>query len=270
MADGNAAYTFILKSRDIYGNRVTSGTIAVSYDTTVKNIQTEDNFNYLFPVCADAIGFSTFVDACGEWRYTAALNTSDIIYTVQSTAPTNTDNKIQLNSIEYNGGTDIALPGWKTPLDFVALFTATVSTPDAPIVNTPHTFEIGVVKNGTTIIIPTIITTMQIGDGSDAEWRSLSSVPIAKCSNYPFTIATDPICDWSNISSIATISATPFTSTGTYTTWLPDAPSEPTTMTGYIYYRNGTSDVLYMTQVGNIAAATARTERVKVLGQSGE
>ncbi len=269
IADGSDIYTFILKSRDKYGNRVISGTIAVSYDTTVKNIQTEDNFNYLFPVCADAIRFSNFVDACGEWRYTAALNTSDITYTVQSTAPTNTNNEITLNSIEYNGS-GMTLPIWRVPLDFVPLFASSVSSSDPPIINTPNTFEMSVVQNSTTVIIPTIITTMQIGDGSDAEWRSLGSTPTAKCSNYPFTIATDPICDWSNISSIATISATPFTSTGTYTTWLPDAPSEPTTMTGYIYYRNGTSDVLYMTQVGNIAAATARTERVKVLGQSGE
>ena len=149
------------------------------------------------------------------------LTPSDISYTIASTAPTNTDNRIQLNSIEYNG-TDITSLLWKTALSFAPLFTAGV-TSGTPIVNTPHTFQTIVVTNRTTSITPTIITTMQIGDGSIAEWRSLTSSPVALCTNYNFSIATDPICAWDGISSIATASDTDFTYTGTYTTWLPDA-----------------------------------------------
>ncbi len=269
IADGSDIYTLTLGARDKYGNRVTSGTLDIKYDTTVKNIQTEDNFNYLFPVCADAIGISGFVDACGEWRYTRALNTSDITYILHSTAPTNAGNEITLNTVQYNGS-DITLPIWRVPLDFVPLFTSSISSTDPPIVNTPHTFEMNIVRNGSTAIVPTLITTMQIWDGSSAEWRSLSSAPAAKCSNYPFTLATDPICDWNNLSSIATISSTPFVSTGTYTTWLASPVSEATTMTGYIYYSNGLSDILYITNIGSIPPATERTQRIRVLGQSGE
>lgn len=196
IANGSDVYALTLRARDQYGNRVESGTIDVTYATTVKNIQTEDNFNYLFPICADAVNISTFVYACGEWRYTANLNTSDITYTITSTAPTNADNTIQLESIIYNI-TDIASLLWKAPLVFDPLFTASVSSLDAPVVNTPHTFQTDVTPDGTTTITPTVITTMQIGDGSAAEWRSLSSSPAAICSNYPLTLTLDPLCDWS-------------------------------------------------------------------------
>lgn len=196
IANGSDVYALTLRARDQYGNRVESGTIDVTYATTVKNIQTEDNFNYLFPICADAVNISTFVYACGEWRYTANLNTSDITYTITSTAPTNVDNTIQLESIIYNI-TDIASLLWKAPLVFDPLFTASVSSLDAPVVNTPHTFQTDVTPDGTTTITPTVITTMQIGDGSAAEWRSLSSSPAAICSNYPLTLTLDPLCDWS-------------------------------------------------------------------------
>lgn len=109
---------------------------------------------------------------------------------------------------------------------------------------------------------------MQIGDGSMAEWRSLTSSPIANCSNYPLTLTTDTLCDWSNVSSIATTSVSGFAYTGTYTTWLPDAPSELTTMTGYIYYKYGATDVLYGLPTSSIPAATTASQRVRILGQS--
>jgi hypothetical protein len=244
----------------------------ITYDTTVKNIQTDitDNINYSSPICSDAIDIPTFTDACGEWQYSVTLNATDITYTIASTAPTNIDNIIQLNSIEYNGS-DISLPGWKTAIIFDPLFTATISSADTPIANTPHTFETTVTKNDpTTMITPTIIATMRIGDGATAEWRSLSSSPAAICSNYPLTITANHLCDWSSASVIATRSAIPFAYTGTYTTWLPDAPGETTTMTGYIYYNNGISDILYSLSNPTISAATAATQRIRVLGQSGE
>jgi hypothetical protein len=41
-------------------------------------------------------------------------------------------------------------------------------------------------------------------------------------------------------------------------------------MTGYIYYNNGISDILYSLSNPTISAATAATQRIRVLGQSGE
>lgn len=82
----------------------------------------------------------------GSSSTTYNLGATDTTYTIASTAPTNIDNMIQLDSIEYNG-VDIASPLWKTALSFTPLFTATVSSADAPIVNTPHTFETTVTPN---------------------------------------------------------------------------------------------------------------------------
>ena len=182
------------------------------------------------------------------------LTPSDISYTIASTAPTNTDNRIQLNSIEYNG-TDITSLLWKTALSFAPLFTAGVAS-GTPIVNTPHTFQTIVVTNRTTSITPTIITTMQIGDGTSAEWRSLSSSPVAICSNYPLTLSTNTLCDWSGVSVIATNSASDFAYTGTYVTWLPSATTDTTTMTGYVYYTTLGRDILYPTNSQILAPAT--------------
>jgi hypothetical protein len=268
IADGADAYTLTLKARDRYGNRVKSGNIRIQYTTTVKNIQTEDNINYLFPVCPDATTISIFTDACGEWTYNATLTPADITYTIASTAPTNATNQVQLDSIIYNWGPDISVAWWRIPLSFTPLFTAAVATADTPIVNTPHTFETDVSTHKTTTIIPTIITTMLIGDGSAAEWRSLSSSPTQVCSNYPFTLTTDPLCDWSGVSSIATPSVSDFAYTGTYIRWV--SSTDTTTLGGYIYYNNGVSDILYSMTNNSIAAATAASQRVRVLGQSGE
>jgi hypothetical protein len=85
IADGADAYTLTLKARDRYGNRVESGNIRIQYTTTVKNIQTEDNINYLFPICPDATTISIFTDACGEWTYNATLTPAGITYTIAST-----------------------------------------------------------------------------------------------------------------------------------------------------------------------------------------
>jgi hypothetical protein len=48
VADGVSKYTFTLKPRDQYGNRVTSGSMKIKYITSVKNIQSDiaDNMNY--------------------------------------------------------------------------------------------------------------------------------------------------------------------------------------------------------------------------------
>ncbi len=109
---------------------------------------------------------------------------------------------------------------------------------------------------------------MQIGDGSSAEWRSLSSSPITVCSNYPLTLTINTLCDWSGVSVIATNSASDFAYTGTYTTWLPSAVTETTTMTGYIYYTTLGKDILYSNTMTPITAANTATQRMKVMGQS--
>lgn len=197
------------------------------------------------------------------------LGATDTIYTIASTAPTNiTDNIIRLNSIEYNAGADITLPGWRSPLSFVPMYEALVDASDPIVVNTPYTFATTITKNDTaTTITPTIITTLQIGDGSSAEWRDLSSAPpVFQCANYPTSIATDPLCDWSSVSSIATLSVSDFSFTGTYTNWL--SSTDTTGIETYIYYRNSGIDILYNSNASNTLSATAASQRMRILGQS--
>jgi hypothetical protein len=276
VANGSDAYTLILRARDQYGNRVDSGVMQITYTTTVKNVQTNplngtDNPNYWPSNDGDAF-ISDKVSTGFFWTSDTTLNLTptDITYTISSTAPTNPNNEIALKSIRYNG-TDITLAWWRVPLTFVPLFVASIDAGStAPIINTPHIFQTNMTKNGTTTITPTVITTMQIGDGSIAEWRSLTSSPLAVCSNYPLTISMSPLCDWSGVSSIVTSSVSSFGYTGTYTTWLPDATGESTTMTGYIYYNNGISDILYVTDSNITDAASPASQRITILGQSWE
>jgi hypothetical protein len=114
---------------------------------------------------------------------------------------------------------------------------------------------------------------MQIGDGSMAEWRSLSLRSTPDCTKEPMSFGID-ICDWGSVadplSVIATSSVSGFAYTGTYTGIIPAPPSESTTIENYIYYNDGTSDILYSLSNPDIDAATAATQRIRVLGQSGE
>lgn len=148
------------------------------------------------------------------------------------------------------------------------MYEALVDASDPIVVNTPYTFATTITKNDiATTITPTIITTLQIGDGSSAEWRDLSSAPPAfRCANYPTSIATDPLCDWSSVSSIATLSVSDFSFTGTYTTWL--SSTDTTDIETYIYYRNSGIDILYNSNVSATVAATAASQRIRILGQS--
>ncbi len=198
------------------------------------------------------------------------LNTADTVYTIASTAPTDAvNNVIQLESLKYNAGSDMALPAWKSTLIFSPMYAASVMSSGTPVVNTPHTFVTTVTKNDTTsTLIPTVITTLRVGTLAIDQWKSLTSMPAQICANYPSTMASDNLCDWGGVSSIATSSASDFVFTGTYTTL--SAIPEATDIKNYIYYRIGVIDILYETNPATIANATITSERVRVLGQSGE
>lgn len=190
-----------------------------------------------------------------------------------SSAPSNTtDNIIVLKSIIYqSGGIDTPIPFSQIPIIFTPLFTASTTSPDTPIAGTPNTFKTAVIRNSVTSIVPTIITTLRIGSGSSiSEWKSLTSIPMEICTRYPRTAGTNNLCDWTNgdISIIATSKNTDFVFTGTYTTGALFTLLEPTTIGTYIYYNNGSTDILYPLPDKIINDPTLTSPRLRVLGQA--
>ncbi len=267
-------YTYITKIRDGYGNRITHGEIKIKYITKVKNKQTVlwEHNSHLPSMDGDAI---VGVFANIFWEDTKIfLLSSDPTYTIASTAPTNTtDNIIQLDSIKYlSWGIESSLVPTGTALNFLPLFTASTSSPNPPIVWVPNLFLTTVTQYSPTAIVPTILATLKIWTGDSADWRTLSSSPVAICTNYPLDAGSNNLCDWNDsyVSSIATSTGTSFTFTGTYTTWALFTVSEPTVLKNYIYYQSGGTEILYSMPPKIIRDATLGIERIRVFGQSSE
>jgi hypothetical protein len=57
LANGTDSYTLVFMARDRYGNRISTGNVAIEYGTSVKNIQTifGDNISYMPSNEGDAI-----------------------------------------------------------------------------------------------------------------------------------------------------------------------------------------------------------------------
>jgi hypothetical protein len=277
VADGVSKYSFTLKPRDQYGNRVTSGSMKIKYMTTVKNIQSIGN-NYFDSLnTIDTYGGSAvigdFSNISESRERVYAIDIAGLInYDIASTAPTNsTDNIISLYSIKYSsGGTDTPIILWSsTPLTFDPPYTATI-TSLRPVIGAVNTFS-GVVTGNIAGINPTIISTLQIEDGSKAEWKNLGSTPPATCTNIPsdYSSPIPPLCDWSGVSSIATMTASDFTFTGTYHKLIPTPPQEKTTVKTYIYYKTADNkDILYNSQSSTLDESVNSTARVTILGGS--
>ena len=270
-ANGTDSYSLTLRPRDIYGNRITSGSVDIRYVTTVKNIQTNfgDNINYIPSFAGDAVVWD-FANIAGGRTRNYLLDGVDRVYTISSTAPTGTNNDIGLASVSYLA-TDIALGSWKSPLIFAPIYTASTTILWSPTVNRGTQFDTRVTKNDpSTTLTPTVISTLRVGTTSSSKWWNLSSTPAARCVNYPLTATLDDLCDWDMVSTIATVSGSDFVYTGTYTSPLREPLLEPTILTSMIYYTLGSKEILYQTASSSIGSPTTQTERVHILGQSGE
>jgi hypothetical protein len=128
---------------------------------------------------------------------------------------------------------------------FDPLYGITVSS-GVPTIAVPNTFNVTVTKNDiASTIIPNIVSTLVINDGISAEWRSLSSVPGAICAHEVATAVSDPLCDWTDVSSIATLVDNDFTFNSTYTARIPNPPLETSYVDTYVQYMNGPITILY-------------------------
>lgn len=273
LANGIDSYSFTVKPRDTYGNRIENGNMKIKYITTVKNVQTSifDNINYWPSLDGDAFISAILGSGIGG-SVTRSFPVWGVnsTYAIASNAPSNiTDNIIKIDSVIYESGwIDTPITITHPNLIFTPIYSANINTL-APILGTPHTFNATVTKNDvTTVITPTIITTLQIGAGLFSTWESISSLPVETCTHITFPINT--LCDWSGIwlSSIATSSNSNFVFTGTYTSILPTPPLETTSLKSYIHYTMSGNDVLYKTQDITIAAGTIVKQRVRIFGQS--
>lgn len=280
-------YNFTVKIRDKYGNRTGSGnTIDIHYDTTVKYIQTVNNYYYgTLPTTMDGEAFmtdnlSSGLGGTSDTPPETINNTIDFTYKISSLAPTNTfDNIIKLTSINYNSGA--SAPQNITPPDFLIfdpLFTATISAPSGipAVIGTPYTF-FTTVWGSDPIIIPTIVSTMFINDGMQSEWKNLISTPNFDCVEWQTTnISWDNLCTrwegtaFKNRSSIATKSNSSFYLTGTYLGNIPNPDLEGTSIETYIYYQTGLINILYSGSTFNELALgnpTRPTQRMQIFGQ---
>ncbi len=277
VANGTDVYQLTMKARDTYGNKIETGSLKVKYITTVKRVQVDPlsgtgNINYGPSIDGDAFVSSDLWSGLGgSVEKTTPIGATDTVYTIASEAPTDTtDNIIKLDSIKYlSWAVETLLVPANADLVFDPLYTASTSTA-TPIIGVPNTFTTTVVKNdAASTIIPNIISTMLIGDGSNAEWRTLSSTPAAQCIHDPFTPITHPLCDWDGVSSIATQTGSDFTFLATYTGLIPTPPLESTELKTYIHYNNGT-DILYKLPDTIIAPPTVATQRMRVFGQTSD
>jgi hypothetical protein len=282
VANGSDVYHHTMKVRDTYGNNVETGSIKLKYTTTIKAVQIDPfaatgNTNYWPSIDGDAFVSSELLTGL-FWSSvtTKTVWITDFIYDIASLAPTNaTDNIIKLDSISYiSGTTETVIVPANSPLSFIPLFTASTSSTAVPIIGVTNTFSSIVTKNDpSTIITPYIISTLVIGDGTNAEWRTLSSNPIAQCSHEPYTSLTHPIdnlCDWNFVSSIATQTGSDFDFLATYTGRVPTPPLESTILKTYVYYNNGSIDILYPLPDTTINPPLTATERMRVFGQISE
>lgn len=280
VADGANNYQFNFRVRDKFGNRTGSGNqIKITYDTTVKNIQTDiiTEYTHFSSFDGDAFASNKFPTTIfGTSNYTFnILNNIDINYIITSTAPTSSPNNIiQLNTAEYiSGATNTPIPLPKPPIEFSPLYTATITSPMIPpVISTPYPFET-IITGSHPTITPTIISTLLIGDGSKSIWKDLTSDPTLICANwFPTTPPITPdLCDWlgNRISTIATQTTSNFTFTGTYIGDIANPDLEGSTINTYIYYHTGTNDILYRGSPELILApATRPLQRLRLLGQS--
>lgn len=281
VANSTDTYHHTMKTRDTYGNRVETGSIKIKYITTVKNVQVDPlsltgNPNYGPSLDGDAFISSELVTGL-LWssETTKAVWIVDFQYAIASSAPTNINNNIKLESIKYlSWATESILIPANVPLIFVPLFTASTSSA-TPIIGVANTFSSLVTENGLpTLITPYIISTLLIGDGSNSEWRTLSSSPVAQCTHEPsrsITRPQDDLCEWeSRLSSIATQTGSDFSFLATYTAIAPTPSLESTTLQTYIYYKTGTTDILYQLPDTGVVAPITATQRMRVFGQISE
>lgn len=287
VANGINSYDFTVKIRDKYGNRTGSGnTVDINYDTTVKNIQTLDNYFYgnLTTIDGEAFITDNLSSGLGGTSDTLWKTISDVLdftYKISSLAPTNTTNVIKLTSLNYHSGSTPVqnIVASSDALDFDPLFTATISTPSGipPVIGTPYAF-LATVWGSDPIIVPTIVSTMFINDGTQSEWKNLISSPSASCEEWQTShISSNDLCTkwegdlFNNRSSIATKTNSNFDFTGTYLGNIPNPDLEGTSIKTYIYYQTGWIDILYNASSSDELALgnpSRPTQRMQIFGQT--
>lgn len=284
IANGIDGYKYTLTPRDKYGNRVTTGGIRIRYDATVKNAQVtvDENSNY-FVGSTEGDAFMSLglylADSAGSSITPIALDGTDIIYTIRSTAPTSITETIRLAWIGYSISTTepytTVIPTGSY-LEFKPPYLVSLS-PNGPIyVNYPHTFSgaFGYMDPSLTSITPDIIVRLGLSTTAGAEWKWLSSDTDTQCTKNPTGTSTNTLCDWWEppgylMSTIALRTASDFKVSGTYTSLL-DADPEKTRLQLYTHYQLGGKDIIYPIPTAELPLAEKVVSRVKILGQSSQ
>jgi len=209
--DGESYYHFRLSAHDEYGNPIDTWKVNLSYKTTAKTVQIEATelttypTDFIWSLPGDAVIHSGWVliNALDGTSISPdiPLSGQDILYSIASIAPTDADNMIQLESINYISSTWATIPiTWidTTPLTFTPWFTVTTTPVPAEIhVWEDHSFSIVTSTNSTRVdTSPQIYTFLMIGDGLFWAFRDFTSTNTIDCQWYPQDPPTTGMCNW--------------------------------------------------------------------------
>ncbi len=237
--DGESYYHFRLKSRDQYGNAVDTWTIKITYTTTVKTNQLDEVMvdfptEFDWTLTGDAVihsGNILFSDLPNGTSSSSdlILNWQDILYSIASYAPTNPENVIQLQGIDYTTTpTGVIIPiTWldTSALTFNPWYTATLSNPIPEIhIGEKHEFKVDVTRKwGRTDTPAQIFSFLTIGDWLFAAFRDFTSWEWFVCEWYYQDLPTTWECVWPQVKDFSfpsvlkvTTSASSFMFTGSY------------------------------------------------------
>ncbi len=237
--DGESYYHFRLKSRDQYGNLINTGTVNISYVTTIKTVQFEEDGSTLGPsiflpslpgwaVILSWGVLTNFLDGTSAGNAIALLG-QDILYSIGSSAPSDTENEVKLLDITYTSPLGISTPlSWvdTSPLIFRPWFVATTSTLINDIqIGEKHEFHVDIVNNSPLISnVPYIFSFLSVGDNAFWAFRDFTSSDISiSCQAYAQELSLYSwLCDWSILGWFVTPSVfevetkTSFDFTGSY------------------------------------------------------
>lgn len=253
VADWSDAYNFTLKLRDTYGNRITTGTVEVSYTGTVSAVQLPDKiinspYGYLAwfkdGIIIDG-GIAPLWDATGNWTDTVSpIPTGNIQYSLKSIAPTDGwDNIVVLDKIKYTAPGDpeftITNP---TPLVFTPAYTATITPPTSILIWERNTFEGTLVSHTSEVLSPGVEILFHVWSGTLAYFDDIHSTHGG--------IESSRDADWfidldypSSLKMSPSIGSYAFS--GKYTSIVFPPVPEPVQIHGFITYSTGGLSVVY-------------------------
>jgi len=267
-ADGSDAYTVTLRPRDTYGNRVNTGTLSIAYTGTIRTIQMpEPDIMTTVPawiVSYDPIRFNSVWFTFSSRSTSIPLDTLlwDVVYSINSIAPTDSDNTFLLDAITYTSPSTTVMPLTidTTTIGFAPPYSASIVPPSSIQIGAENIFDINFSSSSTAPTNPTIYHLFMIWEGHIAEMRN----PVLP------NVTTGDV-DWSlpgGFPTSYTYTPTgPYSFSGIYTPRTAYPTIESVYYHTFIHYMVDGTHVVYRSHHGS-SQPVYQASRVKILGQN--